>query len=152
MDSCYTNNYTVTIDLGIKMKKAELLKTDHTVQLRWLSNQLANINHDSQSFLSKTEVIERAYEKLSSTLVVNDADLEHFISVHLSKIGQQRLVTTLRVNKKRMGLGVERLQVDLSSLNNGRLNQIVALSGKTKIEIINYLISNADLSDFEPKE
>jgi hypothetical protein len=41
------------------MKKAELLKMDHTVQIRWLSNQLANINDDSQSFLSKPVVVER---------------------------------------------------------------------------------------------
>ncbi|MCL1056486.1 hypothetical protein L2729_00585 [Shewanella gelidimarina] len=107
------------------MKKAELLKTEHSVQLRWLSNQLDNISRNNRSFSSKNEVVERAFDKLNSGLIIADADLEHFIFIHLSKISQQRLVTTLRVNKKRMGLGVERLQVDLSSLNNGRLNQIL---------------------------
>jgi hypothetical protein len=48
-----------------------------------------------------------------------------------------------------MQLGTERLQVDLSSLNSRRLDQIVSLSGKTKIAIINDLISNANLSDFD---
>jgi hypothetical protein len=134
------------------MKKAELLKTEHSVQLRWLSNQLDNISRDSRSFSSKNEVVERAFDKLNSGLIIADADLEHFISIHLSKAGQQRLVTTLRVNKKRMGLGVERLQVDISSLNSHRLDQIVSHSGKTKIAIINDLISNADLSYFEPKK
>ena len=47
-----------------------------------------------------------------------------------------------------MQLGVERLQVELLSANSRRLDKIVALSGKTKIEIINYLILSADLSDF----
>ncbi len=103
------------------MKKAELLKTEHSVQLRWLSNQLDNIKRDSRSFSSKIGVVERAYHNLNSALVIDDTDLEHFICIHLSKTSQQRLVTTLRVNKKRMGLGVERLLVDISSLNSHRL-------------------------------
>ena len=135
------------------MKKAELLKTDHYIQLKWLDNQVKNIEMDKKSFLSDVGVIERAYEKLCMRfIVVNDSDLEHFMSVHLSKIGVQRLITTLRVNKKRMALDSERLQVELSLSNSRRLNEIVALSGKTKIEIINYLILNADFGDFEPPE
>ena len=57
--------------------------------------------------------------------------------------------STLRVNKKRMGLGSECLQVELSSSNSRRLDKIATLSGKTKIEIINNFILDADLSDFE---
>lgn len=134
------------------MKKAELLKTDHYIQFKWLGNQVTNIQNDRKSFPGDIGVIERAYAKLCSSLIVDDADLEHFVSVHLSAVGVRRLVTTLRVNKKRMELGVERLQVELSSSNGRRLDKIVALSGKTKIEIINYLILSADMNDFEPRK
>ena len=133
------------------MKKAELLKTDHHIQLKWLDNQVNKIHLDKKSFPGDVDVIERAYAKLRSPLIVDDSDLEHFMSVHLSKVGEQRLITTLRVNTKRMELGKHRLQVDLSSTNNRRLNEIVALSGKSKVEIINDLILRADYCDFEPK-
>jgi hypothetical protein len=61
---------------------------------------------------------------------------EHFVSIYLSEIGLTKLVTTLRIYKKR----------------NSRLNQLVKISGKTKIEIINYLIANADLEGFQKLE
>jgi len=133
------------------MKKAELLKTDHQVQLTWLDNQIANIANDGAKSFSNADVAERAYNKmLSESLITSDSDIEHFVSTHLSESGLKKLVTTLRVYKKRNSS--ERLQVEISRSNKSRLNQFVRVSGKTKIEIINQLIENAELAEFQKTE
>jgi len=130
------------------MKKAELLKTEHGVQLNWLDNQIAN--NGAKSFLN-ADVAERAYNKmLGASLITSESDIEHFVSTYLSESGLQKLITTLRVYKNRNN--AERLQVEITRSNKTRLNQLVKLSGKTKIEIINYLIENANLEDFQKSE
>ena len=130
------------------MKKAELLKTDHWIQSKWLVNQINKIdeNMKESSFLNR-DVAERAYVKLSEALIVNDADLEHYMSVHLSEKGLQRLITTLRVGKKRVYS--KNLQVEIGTKARLRLGMLAELSGKTKIQIINDLILGVDLSDYE---
>jgi len=130
------------------MKKAELLKTDHQVQLNWLDNQMGKlINGGAASFLN-ADSAERAYIKMKKdSLILDEGDTEHFISIHLSKLGLSRLITALRVYKKRTF--TERLQVEITRNNKAKLDQIVELSGKTKIEIINQLISNVDLKVFK---
>jgi hypothetical protein len=128
------------------MNKADLLKTEHQVQMNWLQGQIGNIANDGQKAFLNAETADRAYSKLRKALIVDDADLEHFMSIHLSKVGVQKLVTTLRVYKKRNGS--EQLQVEFTSNNRRRLDEIVKKSGKTKIEIINYLILHADVMDF----
>jgi len=130
------------------MKKAELLKTDHWIQSKWLENQINKIdeNMKESSFLNR-DVAERAYKKLSEALIVADADLEHYMSVHLSEKGLQRLITTLRVRKKRVYS--KNLQVEISTKACLRLGMLAELSGKTKIQIINDLILGVDLSDYE---
>lgn len=133
------------------MKKAELLKTDHQVQLNWLDNQIAKITNEGGKSFSNADVAERAYNKMiNESLITSDSDIEHFVSIYLSEIGLTKLVTTLRVYKKRNS--TERLQVEITSSNKIRLNQLVKISGKTKIEIINYLIANADLEEFQKLE
>ena len=130
------------------MKKAELLRTDHQVQLNWLDNQMGKlINGGTSAFLSP-DVAGREYNKMKSeSLIVGNDDIEHFMSVHLSKVGISKLVTALRVYKKRNF--TDRLQVEITKSNKGKLDQLVKLSGKTKIEIINQLIVNADLEEFK---
>jgi len=133
------------------MKKAVLLKTEHMVQLNWLDNQIANIANDGAKSFLNVNVAERAYSKiLSESLITSDSDIEHFVSTYLSELGLKKLVTTLRVYKKRNSS--ERLQVEISRSNKSRLDQLVKLSGKTKIEIINQLIENTDLEEFQKKE
>lgn len=129
------------------MKKAELLKTDHWIQLKWLVNQINKINDVCRTSFLNPDVAERAYKKLSEALIVDDADLEHYMSVHLSEKGLQRLITTLRVRKKRGNS--KNLQVEISSKARLRLGRLAELSGKTKIQIINDLILGVDLSDYE---
>jgi hypothetical protein len=133
------------------MKKSELFKTEHQVQLKWLDNQMAKIANDGAKSFTNADVAERAYNKmLSDSLITSDSDIEHFVSIHLSESGLKKLATTLRVYKKRNSS--ERLQVEISRSNKSRLDQLVKLSGKTKIEIINQLIENTDLEKFQKKE
>jgi hypothetical protein len=130
------------------MTKAELLKTDHQVQLTWLDNQIANIANDGAKSFSNADVAERAYnDMLSASLITSESDIEHFVSIHLSESGLKKLVTTLRVYKKRNSS--ERLQVEITRSNKSRLDQLVRISGKTKIEIINQLIENAELEEYQ---
>ena len=130
------------------MKKVELLKTEHEVQLKWLDNQISKVANDGAKSFSNVDVAERAYNKMvSDSLITNTNDVEHFISTHLSEIGLTKLVTTLRVYKKRNSS--ERLQVEITRSNKSRLNQLVKASGKTKIEIINHLIASTDVEEFQ---
>ena len=131
------------------MKKAELLKTEHMVQQIWLKNQMRKINFSTGKNFLNADAALRAWDKLGD-LVLRDADLEHYINVHLSEQGLKKLVTTLRVHKNRNGK--ELLQVEITDASRSKLSLMVFKSGKTKIEIIDYLISNADLSEFEKKE
>lgn len=130
------------------MKKAELLKTEHQVQLNWLDNQMAKIANDGAKSFSNIGVAERAYNKMKEeALIVSENEIEHFVSTYLSETGITKLITTLRVYRKRTSS--DRLQVEITRSNKSRLNQLVKISGKTKIEIINQLITNADLKDFQ---
>ena len=130
------------------MKKAALLKTEHQVQLNWLDNQIAKIANDGAKSFANVDVAERAYNKMKKeSLITSDSDIEHFISVYLSEIGMTKLITTLRVYKKRNN--TERLQVEITTSNKSRLNQLVTSSGKTKIEIINDLIEKAYFEELQ---
>ena len=112
------------------MKKAELLKTEHMVQQIWLKNQMSKINFSTGKNFLNSDVALRAWEKLDGDLFIRDADLEHYISVHLSEQGIKKLVTTLRVHKKRNGK--ELLQVEITDASRRKLNLIAFKSGKTK--------------------
>jgi len=132
------------------MKKSELLKTEHQTQLKWLDNQMAKIaNEGSKSFVN-VPVAERAYKKMGKSLIIDNSEIEHFVSAHLSETGLRKMVTTLRVYLKRSN--AQRLQVEITKTNKDRLDQLVEISGKTKIEIINLLIAQADLSEFKKPE
>lgn len=132
------------------MKKSELLKIEHQTQLKWLDNQMAKAANEGADSFSNVPVSERAYTKMKKSLIVDNSDIEHFVSVHLSETGLRKLVTTLRVYLKRNN--AQRLQVEITKTNKARLDQLVEMSGKTKIEIINLLIAKADLSEFKKPE
>jgi hypothetical protein len=133
------------------MKRVELLKTEHQVQLKWLTNQIAKIANDGKAF-SNADVAERAFVKLNDENMglISNADLEHFISIQLSEVGLKKLVTTLRVYLKRNK--AERLQVEITKSNKQLLDKLVEVSGNTKVEIINQLIANANISEFKREE
>lgn len=75
------------------MKKAELLKTEHQVQLKWLDNQMAKIANGGAKSFSNTDVAERAFKNmLNESLITSEDDIEHFISIHLSESGLKNLL------------------------------------------------------------
>ena len=124
------------------MTKSELLKTDHHIQLNWLDNQITKTHDGKNDSFFNLPVAVRAYEKLKKNLIPSEHEIEHFMDVQLSDNGLRRLVTAMRVYRKRNN--AERLQVEITSLNKAKLDKLVLLSGKTKIEIINLLISTAN--------
>lgn len=134
------------------MKKEELLKTEHDVQLKWLNNQISKIENDGALAFKNPKTGERSFNKLlkENMGIPANSDIEHFVSIHLSETGIRKLVTTLRVYLKRNG--TERLQVELTKINKKHLDKLVEVSGQTKIEIINQLIGNALLADFQRDE
>ena len=132
------------------MTKSELLKIEHQTQLKWLDNQMAKVANQAAESFSNVSVAERAYHKMKKTLIIDNSEIEHFVSTHLSENGLRKMVTTLRVYLKRSN--AQRLQVEITKTNKDRLDQLVEISGKTKIEIINLLIAQANLSDFKKPE
>ena len=129
------------------MKKSELLQTDHHIQLQWLDNQIAKIENDVNTSFLNVPVAVRAYHRLKDTLVPSNKEIENFMLDHLSDAGIKKLVTTLRVYLKRSN--AERLQVEITRSNKAKIDNLAIASGKTKIEIINFLISTANINDFE---
>lgn len=132
------------------MKKAELLKVEHLTQLKWIENQMSNIANEGAVSFKNVPVSERAYHKMKKSLIVGNSEIEHFVSIYLSEVGLRKLVTTLRVYLKRSQ--TQRLQVEITQTNKTRLDQLVKISGKTKIEIVNILIEKANLSEFKKPE
>jgi len=132
------------------MKKAELLQTEHHIQLQWLDNQISKIENEVNTSFLNVPVAVRAYHKLKNSLVPSNEEIEDFMLDHLSDTGTKKLVTTLRVYLKRNN--AERLQVEITRSNKAKLDDLVIASGKTKIEIINLLISTANKKDFENKK
>lgn len=121
------------------------------MQLKWLDNQIAKIANDGSKSFSNADVAERSYNKMmKGSLIVSDDDIEHFVSVHLSEVGIRKLVTTLRVYRKRNN--AEKLQVEIDINTKRELDYLVKISGKTKVEIIKKLIANADLREFQKEE
>lgn len=131
------------------MKKAELLETEHDVQLQWLDNQIAKIENGVNTSFLNVPVAVRAYKRLKESLIPSHESIEDFMIDHLTEAGTRKLVTTLRVYLKRNN--ADRLQVEITRSNKAKLDELVLLSGKTKIEIINFLISTANLKGFEKK-
>lgn len=132
------------------MKKAELLQTEHHIQLQWLDNQISKIENEVNTSFLNVPVAVRAYHKLKNSLVPSNEKIEDFMLDHLNDTGTKKLVTTLRVYLKRNN--AERLQVEITRSNKAKLDNLVIASGKTKIEIINFLISTANKKDFENKK
>jgi len=132
------------------MTKSELLKTDHHIQMNWLDNQIAKTTDGKNDSFFDLPVAVRAYEKLKKSLIPSEHEIENFMDVQLSDNGLRRLVTAMRVYRKRNN--AERLQVEITQLNKTKLDELVLLSGKTKIEIINLLISTANAEEFKKTE
>lgn len=132
------------------MEKSELLRVEHQAQLTWLNNQMAKVETVGDIVFLNVEAAKRAYNKMNKSLIAKKYEIEHFVSVHLSAMGIKKLVITLRSHIKRNGR--DRLQIELTKNNKAKLDDLVKISGRTKIEIINLLISDANLSKFKNKK
>ena len=64
-----------------------MLKTKHIVQLKWLNNQISKIANEGAATFTNVQITERAYKKMNENLIIDDSELEHFMTVYLSKIG-----------------------------------------------------------------
>ncbi len=132
------------------MKKQELLKQDHLTQINWLDNQMRKIANDGAKSFSNAKTAERAYKNLKKDLIIDDNDLEHFISCQLSPAGLKKLITTLKVKISRSG--DKKLQVELNSSVKSKLDRLVKNSKYTQRELITLLITEADENRFKKKE
>lgn len=129
-----------------------MFSENYEVVFKWLENQIRS--GKSESIFSNTKSAERAFKKLETDLIVSDenrSDLDHFLSVHLNKSGVVKLKTTVRIFKKReaeKSQSLQLLQCTLYASSNTKLDKLVEVSGKTKMEIINQLILGSDISEF----
>lgn len=133
-----------------KMIKAnDLLKTEHTRQIKWLDNQ---IKKDETSIFLNAKLANKAFEKLTNeSLIPDEEKVEKYVKRYLSDTGTKRLVTTLRVALSR-AKNDYRLQINLTMKNNSKLEYLKSKTNLTKQEIINKLLEEATLRVFESKE
>lgn len=129
-----------------------MFSENYDVVIKWLGNQI--LSGKSDSIFSSEKSAIRSFKKLDENLIISDqdkSDLDHFIRVHLNKPGMVKLKTTVRIFKKRSAeksMSSTLLQCTLYGSESKKLDELVQLSGKTKIQIINELIRSANKSDF----
>ena len=126
------------------MSKAnEILKTEHTKQLKWLDGQIAK--NDNSIFVNPKTAIDN-YEALKDeSLVISNDEIEKYIARNLSEAGKKKLITTLRVAETRAKAGAK-LQVTITEKNKSKLDYLADKTGMKKVDIINKLIEMANLS------
>jgi len=127
------------------LKKNEILSTLHDVQLTWLDNQVLKIHNGSDKSFKDTKKALDSYKLLKNSLIPSNEMIEDFMIDHLSESGTKKLLTTLRVYVKRNSS--IRLQVELTSINKYKLDNLSDETGLSKIEIINRLISRIHIDE-----
>ncbi len=132
------------------MKKEDLLKQDHEAQIKWLDNQMLKIANEGANSFANVKTAERAYKKIKKELIIDNSDLEHFVSCQLSPVGMKKLITTLKVKISRNA--DKKLQVALGTTAKSKLDRMVKNSVHTQRELITLLILEADESRFKKDE
>lgn len=124
-------------------KAIEILKTNHTAQIKWLDNQI--LKNNLSIFLNAKRAL-TAYNKLKADNMgqISDQEVEKFVSSRLSETGMKKLITTLRVAETRAKSGFT-LQATITVQNKQKLDYLAAETGMKKNDIINKLIELADL-------
>ena len=135
------------------MNKEEQLKSDHLIQKNWIENQINKPRINGESSFFNTKTAQRAYEKMGGdSLIISDSEIEHFVSVHLNKVGKKRLITALRVYQHRDNSdsrdSSKRLQTEITGENHLKLVRIASVSGQSKKDIINQIIEGASIESF----
>jgi hypothetical protein len=77
-------------------KKTDLFTSNYTAQIKWLDGQIAKNNG---SIFLNPKLAEKAWNDLNikNMGIIDDQDVEAFMSRYLSKSGDSKLYTTLRV-------------------------------------------------------
>jgi len=124
--------------------------TNYKAQLNWLRNQIKKENDDG-IFLNKKNA------SLDFVSLKNKPEQEgrirSFVENHLTEKGRKRLLNTIRVASNRANRAKEEgfLQVPLTAKSKDKLEVLLKLSGFTKVELINKLITNASLIKYQKK-
>ena len=133
------------------LKAAEILKTNHTAQLKWLDNQIKKGN---DSIFLNAKLAMTAYKRLQnkSMGIIDDKDVEKLIGERLTDDAKKKLITTLRVAKTRAEKKGFQLQVNITYSNNEKLKILMDETGMKKQDVINKLIELADLEKITKTE
>jgi len=125
-------------------KNNDILKSNHTAQMNWLTNQLAKNN--TSIFLNPIKSI-KAWDNLLEQNMgqIGDQELYKFITRYLSESGLKKLYTTLRVAKSRQEKNSFRLQCNIDHSSNYKLDKLVAETGLTKGKLLSKLIAIVDV-------
>lgn len=132
-------------------KASEILKTNHTAQLKWLDGQ---IKKDNMSIFLNAKLAMTAYKRLQNKNmgIIDDKDVEKLIGDRLTDEAKKKLVTTLRVAETRSKKNGFQLQATITYSNNEKLKMLMTETGMKKQDVINKLIELADLKKITKTE
>ena len=123
-------------------KKNELLSSNHTAQIKWMDGQIAKNN---SSIFINAGLAEKAWRKLQhkNKGVIDEQDVEVFMSRYLSKSGADKLYITLRVAETRAKKAGFRLQCNIDYSANQKLEKMMRQIGQSKGDLLSRLIEQA---------
>jgi hypothetical protein len=129
-------------------KKNELFSSNHVAQIKWLDGQIAKNN--GAIFLNQ-KLAEKAWNDLNvkNMGIIDDRDVEAFMSRYLSKSGDNKLYTTLRVAETRAKKAGFRLQCNIEYSANQKLEKMMRQTGISKGNFLNRLIEQATVTESE---
>lgn len=127
-------------------KKIELFASNHTAQIKWLNGQIAKNNG---SIFCNPKLAEKAWEAINvkNIGILDDQDVEEFVSRYLSEKGNKKLYTTLRVAETRAKKNGFRLQCNIEYSANQKLEKIIRKTRQSKGDFISLLLDQVDFVD-----
>ena len=127
------------------------LKSNHTAQTKWLNGQIAKNNNSI--FLNPKKAVAAYNTLLDGTMgLIDNSEIEKFMARYLSESGIKKLSITLRVAETRAKSKGFKLQCNISSSSNQKLERFMEATGMNKGEVIDLLIGLADLKTIIKKE
>ena len=120
-------------------KISSVFSSYYDIQESWIQRQINNLKYDSFIDLS---IAKQEIEDAGLVAFIDNKSIEQFREKHLSKIGKERLSSTLRTYKKRENrrLTTKRLDLNISRSAYIALESLVDESGLTKTQFIEHLI------------
>lgn len=123
-------------------KKADFFASNHTAQIAWLDGQIAKNN---LGIFINPQLAEKEWNRLKDANmgIIDDQNVEAFMSRYLSEVGDKKLYTTLRVAETRAKKSGFRLQCSIDYSANRQLQVLAARTGLSKGELISKLIEQS---------